>query len=196
MLQALGLSYQYSEKSLFSNLSFEINPGDCLQIIGGNGAGKTTLLRILSGLCPPQKGKVYWQHQDIYHSQLHTYNTDRLYLGHKLGIKTDLTLFENLKLHQTLQRSEHPVSPTELTWLQLKNIATKSLSAGEQKKLALLRLLSSSALIWILDEPFSNLDETGTNWVQELIKQHLAKKGRLIFTSHQKVNLTSQLIEL
>ena len=85
MFEALDLSCVRDERTLFSGLSFTIEPGEMVQIEGRNGAGKTSLLRILAGLSSPDAGEVRWQgvstrrQRDIFDQQL-------LYLGHQPGV--------------------------------------------------------------------------------------------------------------
>ena len=66
MLEARKLLCERDERVLFSDLSFQVNAGEWIQVTGGNGAGKTTLLRLLTGLSRPDAGEVCWQEQPLH----------------------------------------------------------------------------------------------------------------------------------
>jgi heme exporter protein A len=71
-----------------------------------------------------------------------------------------------------------------------------ALSAGQQRRVALARLLVSPARLWLLDEPFTALDSSGCDWLDEQIQQHVEAGGGLIFTSHQPSRFGSRQIDL
>ena len=94
-LQVKSISCTRGYRDLFSNLEFELNPGQVLRIEGKNGAGKTSLLRIMSGLAQPLEGEVLWQGRKIHHAES-SYFQNLLFIGHKAGIKYELSPIENL----------------------------------------------------------------------------------------------------
>ena len=94
------------------DVSFNIEPGSCLALLGRNGAGKTTLLKILAGLSKPGKGSVKILGEDA-RSQETRYRTG--VLGHGIGIYDELSAFENLRLFATLWRPE-PGRPLTNGW--------------------------------------------------------------------------------
>src|SRR4051794_15206909 len=94
-LQMINLSYSYHQQPLFTGINLELVGGEVLQIAGDNGKGKTTLLRMLAGLLPPLEGYITWNNIKIEKSS-EQYCRDVIYLGHLLGLKPYLTVYENL----------------------------------------------------------------------------------------------------
>lgn len=198
MLKLNKLSSPFtSDEPLFENISLELHPGECLQVLGENGKGKTTLLRMTAGLLPLETGEIHWGEKSI--SNCTDYPQARYYLGHKSGVKTNLTISENIDYLCLLNNKHHDNKAQLLKELQLERLAhhrTHHLSAGQQKRLALTQLIHDPAPLWILDEPFSNLDLSAIHWLQDRMINHLKNKGLIIFTSHQKIHLPIAIREL
>ncbi|AGA90152.1 heme ABC exporter, ATP-binding protein CcmA [Thioflavicoccus mobilis 8321] len=199
MLQVVDLACRRGDRRLFSALGFELGPGVLLHVRGRNGSGKTTLLRALCGLLLPEEGEIRWHGEDI--RQLgDEYHRDILYFGHLNGIKADLTGLENLRIAATLDGDR---VATEDLWRALErmglmgfeDLPTRMLSQGQKKRVALARLVLSSATLWILDEPFTALDKDAVALLQTLIANHVDAGGLAILTTHQEVPLTSGRIE-
>jgi heme exporter protein A len=180
------------ERRLFRNLSLELRRSDILQVRGDNGAGKTTLLRTLCGLCTPERGQLIWrgipieQNPQAFRSELH-------YIGHLDGVKLDLSATENVDFARAMQISPSSYSTREiLQRLDLdsfKDAIVRTLSAGQKRRVALSRLLTTTASLWILDEPFTALDKTGEAIMRELLTAHLHTGGMVVFSSHHPVVL-------
>lgn len=168
-----------------------------MQLAGANGAGKTSLLRIIAGFSVPDEGEVLYQQQAI--SQVYEeYTSDLLFIGHKTGVNTQLSAIENT--HFWLQASGYK-KPTDLYPLLaklgligLEDVPVRTLSAGQQRRVALLRLWLNEAKLWILDEPFTALDKSGVAYLQDRFKQHLSQGGAILLTTHQ--DLTAQFNDL
>ncbi|ADW72817.1 MULTISPECIES: cytochrome c biogenesis heme-transporting ATPase CcmA [Rahnella] len=193
MFEALDLSCVRDERTLFSGLSFTIEPGEMVQIEGRNGAGKTSLLRILAGLSSPDAGEVRWQgvstrrQRDIFHQQL-------LYLGHQPGVKSVLTAFENLAFYLSVNGPMvRGNASAEAIYQALENVGllgyedvtVGQMSAGQQRRVALARLWLSDAPLWILDEPLTAIDKQGVATLIALFEQHAQQGGMVLLTTHQ-----------
>lgn len=183
------------DRTLFSDLSFELRGQQLMRIKGQNGSGKTTLLRTLCGLFMPDHGEILWHNKSI-KKQDELFRKELLYLGHTNAIKTDLTVLENLRFH--CQFTANKVS--EATLLEaLDTIGlfafeyspAQQLSQGQKRRVALARLLVSKASLWVLDEPFVALDSSAVALLQSIIAKHVDKGGMVILTTHQEVPLTS-----
>ncbi|STX28388.1 heme exporter ATP-binding protein CcmA [Legionella beliardensis] len=186
MLEICSLSFDYQDKPLLNNVQFAIKPGTLLHLKGGNGAGKTTLLKLLAGLLRPIEGNIYWQGHSIYNN-LAQYQQNLCYVGHKLGLSSQLTVKENCLLDLHWQQ---PVSNliSVLEQFSLHNLADKpcsQLSMGQLRRVALLRLILSKTLLWLLDEPLVALDKSAITELAMSFSQHLACGGFIIMTSHQ-----------
>jgi len=185
------------DRILFEDLNFSLSEGQLLQIEGHNGSGKTSLLRILCGLTLATEGTVYWNNQDIEEIQS-SYWATLAYIGHTHGIKAELTALENLAMARALA-----ITPTSVELADaldqvglygFEDVPTRTLSAGQQRRVALARLLVSEAQLWILDEPFTALDKTAIKMVEELLDAHAKQGGMAVLTSHHTVNCTHTTI--
>jgi len=200
MFEALNLSCVRDERTLFSGLSFTLEPGEIVQIEGRNGAGKTSLMRILAGLSSADAGEVRWQgvntrrQRDVFHQQL-------LYLGHQPGVKSVLTAFENLAFYLSVNRpSGKAEADADAIYQALDNVGllgyedvtVAQMSAGQQRRVALARLWLSTAPLWILDEPLTAIDKQGVATLINLFEQH-AEQGRMVLlTTHQDLQGVSR----
>lgn len=195
MLSANQLSCVRGDRTLFSDLSFTLSPGQLLHIKGANGSGKTTLLRAICGLFLPQQGHILWNSQNT-RSLDEDYRREFLYLGHLNGIKDDLSGLENLTLSSRLDEIE--VSKEQIYSVLGKmglagfeDLPTKLLSQGQKRRVALARLLLSKAPFWILDEPFVALDSHAVQFLQSIIADKLQNGGMVLLTTHQEIALTA-----
>ena len=186
-LSARDLNCSRNDTELFSGLSFELQPGELLQIAGANGSGKTTLLRCLSGLFAADHGEVLWNGSPISKVRAE-YAMALRFVGHKTGIKHDLTPVENLDLEVNLSGNSNGIAPRaalqRLGVERTEALPCRALSMGQQRRVALARLLLSSAQLWILDEPLASLDSAGQELVNELLQEHAQAGGMAVFSSH------------
>jgi len=197
MFAALNLSCVRDERTLFSGLSFTIEPGEIVQIEGQNGAGKTSLLRILAGLSVPESGEVHWQRESI-RRQREQFHQQLLFLGHLPGIKPVLTAYENLLFYQSAsgaagQKAIYQALE-QVGLLGYEDVAVAQLSAGQQRRVALARLWLSSAPLWILDEPLTAIDKQGVVTLMNLFEQHAQQGGMVLLTTHQDLPAENRVV--
>lgn len=191
LLSANSLSLLRGDRLLFRDVSFALDGGQALLIEGDNGCGKTSLLRLIAGLLSPDSGVINWRDQDI-RLQRQAYCSQLAWFGHASGGKRDLTLLENLNL----ERSLRPQSAVQLDEViqrlgleKLTKLPLRALSAGQQRRVALARLPLSAASLWLLDEPFTNLDRAGQALVTEMLEEHLAAGGISVLATHHGMAL-------
>jgi heme exporter protein A len=198
VLTAQNLSCIRGDRLLFKDLQIALNAGEMLQIFGANGSGKTTLLRILCGLLRPDVGSITWQGQCIYQYATE-FKSALLYIGHTSGIKLDLSPMENLRFASTLCLQTPRISPEmalQKVGLQgFEDEPVRTLSAGQRRRAALARLLTTHAKLWIMDELFTSLDARSTQIMQQIIDRHLRDGGTAILTSHTVLDFTHQPIK-
>ena len=185
MLRVKNLSCERANRVLFRNLSFELNRGDALRILGLNGSGKTTLLRILAGLYQEFEGDVKWGREQY-----------PLYIGHRRGLKALMSARENLLWSaaingQGVRLSEVDEALRQVSMGSYLDIACGSMSEGQCGRVNLARLVLLNNPVWILDEPFNAIDSDGIQWLLERIKQHLFLGGILVLSSHMEVPLNN-----
>ena len=187
LVSAQNITYSINENKLFHNLSFAINSGEGLHIKGGNGSGKSTLLRIILGITSPSKGLIERFNPDL--------NTS--YLGHKNAIKNYLTPIENLEL--LFNDAELKLAYEWLHKFSLFNVQDElaaSLSFGQQKKLALIRVLAKSSELIVLDEPFVGLDQATADQLSHFLNTKLSEGVSLILTSHINPMIDCKVLDL
>lgn len=192
MLAVKRLHFERNDNPIFSDINFALKPGEMLQVMGENGVGKTTLLRTLCGLQNPTQGEILWQQKSIKYNR-DNYLRDMIYIGHRLSVKNKLTVRENMQwMHVGAQ---HVASMFDvllkINLTDYENNLAENLSAGQQRRLALAKLLLLKAKLWILDEPFNALDSKGVELVKEMFTQHLADNGMIVFTSHQSFKFSN-----
>ena len=191
-LKIRNLSCSRNEVVLISGLECRINEGQLLLIEGPNGSGKSTLLKTICGLIEPDIGKILWQDLDI-HSMMEEYLAELNYVGHYNGIKLGLTVLENLKIATALASvicTKNLDQVLELFGLNAyRETLAQLLSSGLRRRLALARLSICVARLWVLDEPFSSLDNEGRTLIKGLFRDHLNSGGMIVMTSHDDIDL-------
>jgi heme exporter protein A len=179
MLSISSLSFERYFERVFEPVSFELGAGSLLLVTGSNGCGKTTLLRLLAGLLEPSEGKIHCEEQP-------------LYSGHHPAIKDDLSVEENIRFWMKFMGTrkselgpglcEQVIEEIGLTPVALQE--GRTLSAGQRKRCSLARLLFCDEVLWLLDEPYSNLDPQGIGMLDGILKAHLESGGACIMTTH------------
>ena len=191
LLHADALTLFRGDRCLFKNLDFALETGESILVKGPNGSGKTSLLRAVAGLMDLEEGLVRWRGTPIRDAR-QDYASELAWFAHRTGCKGDLTLIENLEFEAGLRRFSLARLATVLERLSLaaiRDLPFRSLSAGQQRRVGLARLLLSNATLWLMDEPFTNLDAAGQALTVELMNEHRERGGACMFASHQEVEL-------
>jgi heme exporter protein A len=192
LLEARALAFARNDEPIFGPLDFSLNAGEVVLIEGDNGAGKTTLLRVLSGLLAPTSGEILLNGEPLTLKRL---SPQVGLLSHQSGLKPELTALENLRFAAGLNGLRSGMSPaTALAGVGLDGYAdvpTRQLSAGQKKRVALARVLMAPVGLWLLDEPYANLDLDGIRLVNRLLENHANRKGAALITSHGAYAYTS-----
>jgi heme exporter protein A len=193
LLQARQLTCLRDEEPLFAPIAIDLAAGHLLVLEGRNGAGKTTLLRALLGLHPLAADELRFQDVDVLRER-HPLCAGALWLGHLLALKGDLTVRENLYYGLAIGGDADPGDVdtlcVDLGLAGYEDTPTRALSAGQRKRAALARLAASRRALWLLDEPFANLDAQGMAVVERLLATHLARGGSAMLTSHGVLPIT------
>jgi heme exporter protein A len=189
------------DRHVLQGVSARIQPQELLHISGPNGTGKTTLLRVVSGLLRPEQGSVTWLGQSI--AAMRTdYQAALAYASHEPALKGDLTALENLRFAVGLKRR---VTAEELRAALARtgvagcaDLPARVLSAGQRRRVAMARVLAMRATVWLLDEPYTNLDAAGSELISELLQTHVAGGGLALVVAHHelKLNCTVRRMEL
>lgn len=186
---AQGLGGGRGERWLFEGLDLELGPGDVLVVTGPNGTGKTTLLRILAGLLPAGEGRTGWRPEPPDQQvRLH-------YLGHQNSVKGAMTAAQNLAFWQRLSGAEDEAGALDTACERfdleaLLDLPARVLSAGQQRRLALARLVAIPAPLWLLDEPTTALDTASAEAFAGAIADHRARGGMAVIATHQELGFS------
>lgn len=193
-LLAENLSVRRGDDLLFSNLSFELAAGEALVVTGRNGTGKSTLLRTIAGLISPETGRVTLTGAGIESGR--RAGEASHYLGHRNAMKQELTVRENLAFWQTwlgdfpggrgldIEAAAEAIGLSGITHLPF-----GYLSAGQQRRFAMAKLLVAYRPIWILDEPTAALDVAADRLFAGLVTRHLEAGGLVLAATHQPLGL-------
>jgi heme ABC exporter ATP-binding subunit CcmA len=168
-------------------ITINAEPGACLALLGRNGAGKTTLLRIVAGLSRPARGRV-----TILGGDPHSRESRKRIglLGHGIGIYDELSAYENLRLFARLYGTPDPVRKAN-EWLErvgldrVRDSMVREFSRGMRQRLAVARAFLHDPALFILDEPFTALDDRAIALLQGLLKQALAAGRTILMSTHQ-----------
>ncbi|MCM2448728.1 heme ABC exporter ATP-binding protein CcmA [Agrobacterium vitis] len=197
----MELAAKRGEDLLFRNISFTLSSGEALILTGRTGSGKSTLLRVVAGFIRPERGSVLFESpgkeprppREVSH-----------YLGHRNGMKAELTVAENLEFWKaflgqaeggagiSIEEAADQVGLGGITHLPY-----GYLSAGQQRRFAMARLLVTYRPIWILDEPTAALDVKADEMFSCLIRAHLTQGGMVLAATHQPLGLDNpNLLEM
>ncbi len=190
-LEARGLACSRGGIPLFRDVSFALTSGEWIAVRGQNGSGKTTLLRCASGLTRFDAGEVLWNGQDAGTGPI-AFRAQLLYAGHAAGIKDDLTAMENLRDALALRAGAPTNEALRGALAQVgldrhRHLPARRLSAGQRRRIGLARLALDPAMLWVLDEPLTALDDAGQTIFSDLLQRHLARGGLALVATHHEV---------
>ena len=195
MLLTKNITLFRSERKIFENINLSLGSGKILGLKGKNGSGKTSLIKTILCILEPTSGSVFWKGKNL-EKNLYDFYNNVTYIADKTSSLKQLTVNENIKIWKNIFLSKINNDQIEkiLHILKLdsyKNKKTNILSLGETKKLELLRLIIENKKIWILDEPFTNLDTEAVDVIKQTFEDHCRKEGSIIFSSHQNVQINT-----
>jgi heme exporter protein A len=187
------------DRHVLQGVSTHIGRGELLHVSGPNGTGKTTLLRVVSGLLRPEQGSVSWLGQSIVSHRIE-YQAALAYAAHEPALKGDLTALENLRFSVGLKRRS---TPDELRGAldrtgvaACADLPARVLSAGQRRRVSLARVIAMQASLWLLDEPYANLDTAGSELVSALLQAHVAAGGLALVVAHRELALACKVRRL
>lgn len=192
MLVCNNLACNYGHRRVFENVSFTADKGTFIVLHGHNGTGKTSLLHILAGLKIPHGGEIAWEGEAMGRA-ITNGNLSVTYIGHELPVKPEMSVIENIHFWADLNgdRQSVPFALKKFGLDRYQNTKCSDLSKGWQKRVALARLIFCPADMWILDEPYNNLDHEVSRLLDSLISEKIGVGGIVILSSHLYVPIES-----
>lgn len=181
------LSLSRGDRLLMNGLSATLSAGELLYITGENGIGKTSLLLAFAGLLKPTQGEILFQDEGAF---VDSKNYVSL-LSQPDGASPGLTAREDLRIYLRLHgRADQEQSLFDHTELDIAaDVRTENLSLGQRKRLAFAKIIAAQRQVWLLDEPFSALDETGRAFVRNTLQHHIRNNGLCLIATHDPVKL-------
>jgi len=194
-VEARNLTLQRGARLLLGGLSFEARAGEAIAVTGDNGAGKTSLLRAIAGLIRPAGGEIGFfdaggamEPDGARREHVHL-------LGHQDGLTAGRTAREELLFatRWTGGSAAAAASGAERLGIErMLDLPVRHLSAGQRRRLSLVRLLAAPRALWLLDEPLTPLDGDSRAVFAEAMKAHLTGGGIIIAAIHDPLPISAR----
>ena len=194
MLELTGINSFYGKAHILRDLSFSINPGEVVSLLGRNGAGKTTTVKSIMQLVKPKSGRITFDGSDL--TSMPTHKVAKLGVGYvpeERRIFTDLTISENLEVGRQAPRDGVAEWTTDILFelfpnlLERKNNRGKALSGGEQQMLSIARTLMGNPRLLLLDEPSEGIAPVIVEQMAQTILR-LKAEGLPVLLSEQNLH--------
>ena len=202
MLKVDNINVYYGNIHAVKDISFEVNQGEIVTLIGANGAGKSTLIKALAGLIRPDSGKILWNG-----CPLHDTPGEIAYLPQRSDVDwsfpitvhalVEMGRYPSLGLWKKFGRHDRDIVEKSLHVLGMESLADRQiseLSGGQQQRAFLARALAQEAHVLLLDEPFTGLDAPASQSLGKLLDS-LAAEGRLVIASHHDLNTAADIFD-
>lgn len=183
MLKVKNVSFAYDSEPVLKNVSFSINRGENVSVIGVSGCGKSTLLQIIYGL-HDVKGEIYWDDKKLLGPNFNLVAGEQFfkYLAQDFDLMLPLSVADNVGKHLSnmypVKKKRRVQELLEVVEMQdLANTKTRYLSGGQQQRVALARALAKEPELLLLDEPFSHIDHFRRNNLRRRLFSYLKEKN-------------------
>jgi len=183
------ITKRFGYRCILNDISFSIETGEFVTIIGNNGAGKSTLLSIISTLSKPTHGRITFKGTNQNES-LREWRQKIGIISHENRLYGDLSSVDNLRVFGTLYGVEDLESNTDKVLqktdlIHVARLPVSNFSSGMKKRLMIARLMLCKPEILILDEPFTGLDQHSNQWFQNYLTVFHQHGGTVIMVTHQ-----------
>jgi len=192
LLETQNLVKIYGQRRVVNDVCINVKKGEIVGLLGPNGAGKTTTFYMITGIIPPDKGKIIFDRKDITHMAMHHRARCGIgYLSQEPSIFRKLTVEQNiLAILETLSfsRKQRKIRLNELLEelkiAHLRKSKAYTLSGGERRRLEITRALVTNPMFILLDEPFSGIDPIAVYDCQQVIMELKEKGLGVLLTDH------------
>ncbi len=202
MLEVKDIKVYYGMIQAIKGVSFEVNQGEIIALIGANGAGKTTILQAVTGLLKPKSGKIVFEGKDI--TKTPGYKIVSMGMAHVpegRRVFANLSVLDNLKMGAYTRKDKNEIKESlEMVYKHFPRLKERSiqsagtLSGGEQQMLAMGRALMSRPRIILMDEPSMGLSPILVNEIFEIIKD-VSKEGTTVLLVEQNAKKALEIAD-
>jgi ABC-2 type transport system ATP-binding protein len=196
-LEVRGIVQSFEGRRVLDGVDLDVPPGTIVGLLGPNGAGKTTLMRIVFGVLDPEAGTVEWRGRPVTIDDRHRWG----YMPQERGLYREMRVHDHLvwlaRLYGLDRRDAAERADDLLGRLGLADRsrdAIRDLSGGMSQRVQLAAAMVHRPELLVLDEPFAGLDPTAVEFLSNVIRDHVADGGHLVFSSHQ-LDLVEHLCE-
>ena len=201
-LSVVSIAKTYGKRTVVSDVSLEVRRGEAVGLLGPNGAGKTTIFYMITGLVPPDHGRIELDGHDV--TGLPMYRRARLGIGY---LPQEASIFRGLNVEENIRAVLEIVEPNkaererqldelleEFKIGRLRKTASIALSGGERRRVEIARALAGKPSFMLLDEPFAGIDPIAVGDIQTLVR-HLTNRGIGVLITDHNVRETLALID-
>ena len=187
-VECVGLAHRFGVKWALRGVSLRVEPGEIVALLGRNGSGKSTLIRAVATALRPTRGTARVYGRDVRTDPGAVREITAL-VGHSTGVYEDLTVAENLRF--ACRMAGEPADPARILAAMEKvglaheaHARARDLSAGQQRRIGLARVLLRPVQLLLLDEPYTSFDDEGVARVNELLAELRGRGGAAIVITH------------
>ncbi len=199
IIEVDNLVKQFKNSLAVNNLSFKINKGTIVGLLGPNGCGKTTTMGMMLGLIKPTSGAVFINDQNIENEKNRTNILEKTnFISPYIELPKKLTVEENLKVYGRMYgvnnlQDKISVLMKQLNLFDFKKRKTGELSSGQKNRVSLAKALINDPEILLLDEPTASLDPDVGDYIRTYIEDFASKKGKTILLASHNMNEVERL---
>ncbi len=183
--------------AIVRGVSFNLAPGEALQLFGPNGSGKSSLLSMFAGLIRPVEGALRWRR--VEEEADAPFENSVFFLGHEASVKPSLTAEENLIFWAQTYGASRALVDEATAAVDAEGFAklrAGRLSAGQRRRIDLARAVLADRPVWLLDEPTAAVDRDGVEIIRDLTARHRSRGGVAIIATHDDLGPGYQRVEL
>ena len=192
MLKVTDLQVYYGVIQALKGISFEVNEGEVIALIGANGAGKTTILHTVTGLINQKAGKIEFEGKDISHTPAYKIVAEGMaHVPEGRRVFAELSVYDNLMMGAYTRKDKKEIAETlAMVYKRFPRLEERkkqmagTLSGGEQQMLAMGRALMSKPKIILMDEPSMGLSPIFVNEIFDIIKAVSASGTTVLLVEH------------